>query len=121
MTKLFIVGIPRDMEEMELVELFSAYGQVATVTIVTDKENGTSKGFAFMEMTNEEGADRAIAAMDGATIDERKISVRIAEDKKDQRTKAFTTKNDISRNGPNYIKVEKETGPIKKKRPRKQF
>jgi RNA recognition motif-containing protein len=82
MAKLFIVGFPKDMQEIELVELFSAYGRVNTITIVTDKDSGESKGYGFITMTDQPGADRAIAAMDGAEIDERKISVRIAEDKR---------------------------------------
>jgi RNA recognition motif-containing protein len=81
MAKLFIVGFPKDMEEIELVEMFSAYGTVNTVTIVTDQHTGESKGYGFITMTDQAGADRAIAAMDGAEIDDRKISVRIAEDK----------------------------------------
>ncbi|MEO3403362.1 RNA-binding protein [Mucilaginibacter sp. CAU 1740] len=81
MIKLFIVGFPRDMEEVELVELFSAYGTVSSVRIITDKDSGISKGYGFLEMTDEAGANRAIDAMNGATIDEREISVRIAEQK----------------------------------------
>lgn len=81
MVKLFIVGFPRDMEEIELVELFSAYGTVSTVRIITDKDSGISKGYGFLEMTDEAGAQRAIDAMNGATIDEREISVRVAEQK----------------------------------------
>lgn len=81
MIKLFIVGFPRDMEEVELVELFSAYGTVSSVRIITDKDSGISKGYGFLEMTDEAGAQRAIDAMNGATIDEREISVRIAEQK----------------------------------------
>ena len=81
MAKLFIVGFPKDMEEIELMEMFSVYGAVNTVTVVTDKDTGESKGYGFITMTDQAGADRAIAAMDGAEIDDRKISVRIAEDK----------------------------------------
>ncbi|MDB5088779.1 MAG: hypothetical protein JWR09_2773 [Mucilaginibacter sp.] len=81
MTKLFVVGIPRDMDEIELLELFSAYGQVSAVTIVTDINSGESKGFGFVHMEDQPGAERAIQALNGAEIDDRKISVRIAESK----------------------------------------
>ncbi|ASU34205.1 RNA recognition motif domain-containing protein [Mucilaginibacter xinganensis] len=81
MTKLFVVGLPRDMEETELLEIFSVYGQVAIVTIVTDIQTGISKGFGFVHMEDEAGAGRAIAALNGAEIDDRTISVRIAEKK----------------------------------------
>jgi RNA recognition motif-containing protein len=81
MTKLFVVGFPRDMDEIELLELFTSYGQVGIVTIVTDKDSGLSQGYGFVHMDDQAGAERAIAALDGAEIDERKISVRIAENK----------------------------------------
>ena len=81
MAKLFIVGFPKDMQEIELVELFSDHGTVNTVTIVTDQNTGESKGYGFITLTDDAGAERAIQALDGATIDDRKISVRFAEEK----------------------------------------
>jgi RNA recognition motif-containing protein len=81
MTKLFIVGFPRDMEEIELVELFSIHGLVNIVTIVTDQITGESKGYGFITMADGAGAERAIAALDQAEIDGRVISVRFADDK----------------------------------------
>ncbi|SRR5260221_11283956 len=118
MVKLFIVGFPRDMEESELAEIFNTYGEVNTVTIVTDKETGESQGYGFLTMFDRAGADKAIAALDGATIDDRQISVRIAEDKKTAASKVFTTKTSKLPEAPNYRKVEKPTGVTKKKRPR---
>jgi len=81
MVKLFIVGFPKDMDEVEMVELFSTYGAVANVTIVTDKVTLASKGYGFISMADQLGAERAITAMNGATIDNRTITVRFAEDK----------------------------------------
>lgn len=118
MVKLFIVGIPRDMEETELLEIFSAYGQVDSV-IITDKETGKSQGYGFIEMTDQMGADRAITAMDGATIDDRQISVRVADDKRAAPEKVFITKKGILPSSPVYKKVEKQADLTKKKRPRK--
>jgi RNA recognition motif-containing protein len=81
MAKLFIVGIPKDLETIELVEMFSIHGTVNTVTIVTDRVSGESKGFGFITMTDDTSAERAIEALDGSSIDGRTISVRFAEDK----------------------------------------
>ena len=81
MAKLFIVGFPKEMQEIELVELFSVHGTVDTVTIVTDKITGASKGYAFIAMTDDAGADRAIQALDGTHIGERTLNVRFAEEK----------------------------------------
>ena len=106
MTKLFVVGIPRDMDELELTEIFSAHGPVEFTTIVTDKDSGESKGFAFVHMENQAGADRAIMALDGAEIDERKISVRIAG----------VNLNEAGKHAP-VIEAGSQR-PLKKKRPR---
>jgi RNA recognition motif-containing protein len=81
MTKLFVVGFPRDMDKTELLELFSLHGLVDLVTVITDKETGISQGYGFIHMNDDAGAQRAIAALNGAEIDERTISVRIADTK----------------------------------------
>jgi RNA recognition motif-containing protein len=123
MIKLFIVGFPRDMEEIELVELFSAYGTVHTITIITDKLTGKSLGYGFIMMTDQAGADRAIAAMDGAEIDGRQISVRVAVDKRVPAEKAYTPAPKPKSYAPetSYKKVEPSGNApeVKKKRPRR--
>lgn len=81
MTKLFVVGFPRDMDKTELLELFSLHGLVDLVTVITDKDTGISQGYGFIHMNDQAGADRAIAALNGAEIDDRKITVRIADAK----------------------------------------
>ncbi|MCC8407517.1 RNA-binding protein [Mucilaginibacter sp. UR6-1] len=79
MTKLFIVGIPRDMDEAELTEICHQYGHVASVKIITDMESGQSKGYGFINMVDELSATAVIKALDGGTIDDRTISVRLAD------------------------------------------
>ncbi|HEK21114.1 MAG TPA: RNA-binding protein [Bacteroidetes bacterium] len=103
------------MEELELTEIFKGYGSVNTVTIITDKVTGESQGYGFIEMSDRAGAEQAIKALDDATIDERKISVRIADDTKRAASKVFTTK---ATDPPGYAKVEKTPVAAKKKRPR---
>lgn len=136
MVKLFIVGFPRDMEEIELVELFSAYGTISSVRIITDKDSGISKGYGFLEMTDEAGAQRAIDAMNGATIDEREISVRIAEQKHQpqQQQQQFTkpkpgfnkvkpqgyNKPRFPRENNNRFEQQEASAPVRAKRPRRQ-
>ncbi|MDP9079892.1 MAG: RNA-binding protein [Bacteroidota bacterium] len=99
MAKLFVVGFPKDKTEVELLEMFSVHGTVNTITIVTDQHTGASKGYGFVTMTDQAGADRAIAALDGAEFGDRQMSVRIAE-----------TKNVVN---------QPVTGIVKGKRPRK--
>jgi RNA recognition motif-containing protein len=82
MIKLFVVEFQRDMKEVELLEMFSPYGAVKSVKIITDKDSGVSMGYGFIAMEDEAGATRAIASMNGASIDDREISVRIADYKR---------------------------------------
>lgn len=50
MVKLFVVGFPRDMQAEELAEIFGEHGIVEKAVIVTDPENGKSKGYGFIDM-----------------------------------------------------------------------
>src|SRR5882757_1401000 len=88
MAKLFLVGFPKDMQEIGLVELFTAHGTVNTVTIVTDQNTGESKGYGFITMTDDAGAERAIQELDGRQIDGRTLNVRFAEEKQPARPAA---------------------------------
>jgi RNA recognition motif-containing protein len=109
MTKLFVVGFPREMDEMQLAQLFGPCGDIQLLTIARDKVSGKSKGFGFIQM-DDAGATQAITALDGYAFGERKLEVRIAEDNQEPVKKPF--------NKPkiNYVPV---TGnPVKKKRPR---
>ncbi|RYZ95388.1 MAG: RNA-binding protein [Sphingobacteriaceae bacterium] len=116
MVKLFVVGFPRDMNEIELMELFSVHGVVDTLTIVRDQATNVSKGYGFMHMADQAGADRAIAALDGFTIDERQLSVRIADDKQAASSASAAPKAPSQQ----FQKASKNFDPHKKKRPRRQ-
>ena len=50
--KLFVAGLPYDLDDAELEEIFEKFGPVTTAKVVLDKETGKSKGFGFVEMTN---------------------------------------------------------------------
>lgn len=81
MAKLFIVGFPKDYQQIALVELFSIHGTVNTVTLITEKDTGQPKGYGFITMTDDAGAQRAIEALNGITIEGRTVSVRVADEK----------------------------------------
>lgn len=76
--KLFIGNLPFSMTEEQLTALFGEYGQVESFNIVKDKFNGRSKGFGFVEYSNEEEAQKAIAALDGSEQSGRNIAVKEA-------------------------------------------
>jgi RNA recognition motif-containing protein len=79
MTKLFVVGIPRAMDAGGLKGLFDEFGDVEAVTVVTDQATGQSKGYGFVDLSDEISAKLAIKELDGAQLDGRTISVRVAD------------------------------------------
>lgn len=118
MVKLFIVGFPSDMEEIELEEMFNKYGEVVSVKIVTEQVTGKSRGYAFLKMKDQARAARAIEQMDGAEIDGRRISVRIAADKQTFSQKTYPKADQALSLSPKKQYVEKQQGTARKKRPR---
>lgn len=81
MKNLFVGNLSFQTTADELRTHFAPYGQITRVHMVTDRETGRSRGFAFVEMTNDEEAQRAIAALDGKPIGGRNIKVNEARPK----------------------------------------
>ncbi len=79
--KLYVGNLSFTVKESELKELFSEYGEVNTVNIITDKISNRSKGFAFIEMLKASSADEAITALNGKEFSGREIKVNIAKDR----------------------------------------
>jgi len=80
---LFIWNISWNIDWKALKEVFSEYGEVAFVRVITDRETGKSKGFGFVEFVNTEDAETAKEAMDGKELDGRELKVDFAQDKKE--------------------------------------
>ena len=76
MKKLYVGNLSFETTEAELKELFTEAGLVETVRIITDRDTGRSKGFAFIEM--EDGGDKAIAQMNGKDFNGRALTVNVA-------------------------------------------
>ena len=81
MTNIFVARLDYGVTQEELKNAFEQYGQVNKVSLAIDKETGKSKGFAFIEMKNEEEANAAIKGLDGFTMHGRQIAVKQAEDR----------------------------------------
>jgi RNA recognition motif-containing protein len=78
---IFVGNLSFNTSEDELRKLFEAYGRVDRVSILTDRETGRSRGFGFVEMTNPEEGDKAIAGLNGAQFGGRTINVNEARPK----------------------------------------
>lgn len=73
--KLYVGNMSYGTTEDALRALFAGIGEVESVNIITDRMSGRSKGFGFVEMATEEDAQTAISQLNGATLDDRQISV----------------------------------------------
>ena len=93
---IFVGSLPFSIEEADLRESFEAYGAVDSVKIITDKFTGRSKGFGFIEMSNDEEAQKAINELNGATVQGRAIVVNKSEPKPEGERRSF---NNNSRGG----------------------
>jgi cold-inducible RNA-binding protein len=81
MKNLFVGNIPHSTTEAELRALFEPHGAVERVSVVTDRDTGRSRGFAFVEMTDAGAADKAVAALDGSDLGGRPMKVNEARPK----------------------------------------
>lgn len=77
-TKLYVGGIPYTTTEAALSDSFAKAGSVVSSSIIIDRMTGRSKGFGFVEMTDDAGADAAINMWNGQDFEGRKLTVNIA-------------------------------------------
>jgi cold-inducible RNA-binding protein len=73
--KLYVGNMGYDTSEDTLRAMFAGIGEVESVNIITDRMSGRSKGFGFVEMATEEDAQAAISQLNGATLDDRQLTV----------------------------------------------
>ncbi|OGI19057.1 MAG: RNA-binding protein [Candidatus Melainabacteria bacterium RIFCSPHIGHO2_02_FULL_34_12] len=83
--KLFVGSLSFEMTDLDLEDLFKQYGEVLSARIITDRDTGRSRGFGFVEMNADDGAQSAIDALNGTEIKGRTINVSIAREKTDDR------------------------------------
>lgn len=81
MIKLFVSGFPLEITELELAKLIALHGDIVTIKIVRDKKTRICKGYAFIEMASQADAENAVIALDGLEMHDRKLTVKISEEK----------------------------------------
>ena len=82
--KLFVGNLSFQTSESDVRAAFEQYGAVESVAIITDRDTGRSKGFGFVEMSDDAASKKAIAELDGATVEGRTIKVMEAKPKEDR-------------------------------------
>ncbi len=81
---IYVGNLSYDMNEGDLEQLFAEYGPVVKVNIIQDRESGRSKGFGFVEMTNQDDGAKAIEALDGNDSLGRNIKVNEARPREER-------------------------------------
>lgn len=81
---IYVGNLSWGVTNEDLRELFGQYGKVLSAQVITDRETGRSRGFGFVEMENDEEAQKAIEALNGATHENRQLTVNVAKEREDR-------------------------------------
>ena len=75
---IYIAGLSYNTTDVDLNKLFSEYGNVSSAKVILDRETGRSRGFGFVEMTDEAEGQKAIEELNGTEVDQKVIAVSLA-------------------------------------------
>ena|SRR6478752_1996547 len=81
---IYVSNLSFNVQDEDLKEFFTPYGEVTSAKVINDRETGRSRGFGFVEMSDDAAGKKAIAELDGATVENRAISVTVAKPKEDR-------------------------------------
>src|SRR4029079_5019492 len=79
--KIFVAGLPYDLDDAELEEIFEKFGKVVSAKVAIDKETGKSKGFGFVEIPNDTEGKEAIDGLNDIYLGKKPLVVKQAEDR----------------------------------------
>ena len=102
---IYVSNLSFNVQDEDLREFFTPFGEVTSAKIIMDKMTNQSRGFGFVEMSDDEASKKAIAELDGATVENRTIKVMEAkprEDRPERKNNPFRSGNGGSGNGGNY-------------------
>jgi cold-inducible RNA-binding protein len=112
MKNIFVGNLDFGATESSIRSLFEPYGSVERVNLITDRDTGRSRGFAFVEMTDSAEADRAIAGLNGMNVDGRTLNINEARPKSDGGGRGFGGGGGSFRGG------RSSSGPRQRREPR---
>ncbi len=87
--KIYVGNLSYEVTEEDLRQEFVAFGEITSVSVITDKYSGRPKGFGFVEMESKAEAEAAITGLNGKTLKERTIVVNEARPRTDRRSGGF--------------------------------
>src|SRR2546428_9863789 len=79
--RLYVGGLPYQTTEQDLISLFEQVGSITSATVITDRDTGRSKGFGFVEMSDDQEARTAIERLNGTLLGNRTITVNEARER----------------------------------------
>lgn len=86
---IFIAGLSYSINDADLKDLFTEYGEIASAKVITDRDSGRSKGYGFVEIEDEAAAKKAIEELNGAEYDGRTITVSEARPREERPRRNF--------------------------------
>jgi RNA recognition motif-containing protein len=81
---IYVSNLSFNVQDEDLKSYFADYGEVTSAKVITDKETNRSRGFGFVEMSDDVAAQKAIAELDGAAVDGRNIKVTVAKPREER-------------------------------------
>ncbi|MGI8599971.1 MAG: RNA recognition motif domain-containing protein [Chitinophagaceae bacterium] len=90
---IYVSNLSFNVQDEDLREFFAEYGEVASAKVITDKLTGKSRGFGFVEMPDDAAAQKAVAELDQATVENRTIRVVEAKPKEEKPARSFQKSN----------------------------
>lgn len=93
---IFIAGLSYDVNDADLSTIFEEYGTITSAKVIMDRNTNRSKGYGFVEMENNEEANKAIADLNGAEYDGRTISVSEARPRQERSSNSYGGGNNRS-------------------------
>jgi RNA recognition motif-containing protein len=94
---IYVSNLSFNVQDEDLREFFTPYGEVTSAKVINDRETGRSRGFGFVEMTDDEASKKAITELNNATVDGRTINVTEAKPK-ESKGKSFSGGNGFNNN-----------------------
>lgn len=95
-SKLYVGNLPYSTTEDDLQTLFAQAGTVVSVSLIKDRDTGSSKGFGFVEMSNQTEAEKAIRMFNGYSIENRELKVNIARPREERGPGGFGNRGGYS-------------------------
>ncbi len=97
--RLYVGGLPYQTTEQDLLDLFGQAGHVIEASVITDRDTGRSKGFGFVEMSDDQAARTAIEQLNGTMLGNRTITVNQARERQATGNRGFQGRERRSRTG----------------------